>query len=75
MGIIPTRPDPWTPLAGLKPGAILHHVIHSQWFRSKVKKLTFNINHWIKEVEKVKKLRVKKKLIILKNKNDVKGIA
>ena len=28
----------------------------------KVKKLTFDINYWIKEVKKVKKLRVKKKV-------------
>ena len=62
-------------IAGLKPSAILHHVIPSQWFRSKVKKLTFDINHWIKEVRKVKKLRVKKKLIIVKSKNDVRGIS
>ena len=56
-------------IAGLRLGAILHYAIPFQWFRSKV------INYWIKEVKKVKKLRIKKKLIILKSKNDARGIA
>ena len=41
--------------------------IHFELFRSKVERLTFNINHWVKKVKKSKKVReLKKKLEILK---------
>ena len=36
--------------------------IHFELFRSKVERLTFNINHWVKKVKKSKKVRVKKKV-------------
>ena len=31
--------------------------IHFELFRSKVERLTFNINHWVKKVKKSKKVR------------------
>ena len=45
----------------LRSGAIVRAITPCNtfsWFRLKIKKLTFDTNHWIKEVKKVKRLRV-----------------
>ena len=50
---------------GLKFSAIaLHLAILFKWLKSKINLLTFDINHWIK---KIKRLKKKFKIKIIKN--------
>ena len=54
-------------ILGLELGAIaLHLAMPFKWLKSKVKKLAFDINYWIKKIKNVKKLRGKRKFLKLK---------